>query len=714
MIFPMRWLSLLLCLLFATAAQAENISPWVGTGHARARLIAPDAVAGEVPFFLGVEVESQSDWHYYWANPGDSGIPTEVKLVAPEGFVAGPLHFPVPERFETEGLYNYGYAGKATFLLPVTPPKSLAGSVPVTVKLAMLICHDICVPEKAEFALTLTKGQAAAAKSAMEAPNLAAAQARIPQIWPDKSAIFMTSPEAKEITFNTVAPTEEAVSEWDLLVLTPGVTAISKAEHSGTDGGDVALTLPKGAVAAEDSVQAVITAKTTDGIKAWQVTYHRHGVVNAAIVSQENAATPQPEISAPSAALPAALPTNTPAPLGFGLAILFALIGGLILNAMPCVFPVLSLKALAIARKADAAPRVVRLHGLAYTAGVLLCFAVLGGGLLLLKAGGQSLGWGFQLQQPGFVSALCCLFLLMGLNLAGLFEWPLLGANTHGPDAQHHPYGASFFGGLLAALVATPCTAPFMAGALGAALTLPPLAAMAIFLALGIGLALPFLLLSVFPHLVRRMPKPGVWMQRLKEILAFPMFAAALWLLWVVAQQLGALGLAWNLAALFWVGLAAWAWRFVQFRAGSYRLLFGAAVLLVLGALLYQGAQDRVSAPMSHAGSIAFSAAEIEKLRAAGTPVFVDATAAWCLTCKVNERSSLNDEAVKQAFAAKGVVSMVADWTRENPAITEFLADFGRNGVPLYVYYPPQGKPALILPQLLTPRIVLDALESGE
>lgn len=694
-----------LALLLAPAAHAETATPWVETGHARVRLVSPDAIAADTPFFLAAEVESQPGWHYYWANPGDSGIPTEVKLTAPEGFISGPLHFPIPERFETEGLYNYGYEGAATFLLPVTPPKSLDDSVSVTAKYSMLICHDICVPEKAEFALTLTSGDAAAAKTAMDQAPFKEATAALPTI--EASHGRYDIDQSKVVFY---PPNDHALRErfngydtLDLMVRTPGVTGVGKAELLGGD--IIRFSLPKGSVEAPGSIDAMIVATGKEPKLATQITFDKDGVT----AKPADGAT----VENPNSAMPAALPTNAPAPIGFGLAILFALIGGLILNAMPCVFPVLSLKALAIARKADAAPRVVRLHGLAYTAGVLVCFVALGGGLLLLKAGGQSLGWGFQLQQPGFVSALCCLFLLMGLNLAGLFEWPLLGTDVHGPDAKHHPYGASFFGGLLAALVATPCTAPFMAGALGAALTLPPIAAMAIFLALGIGLALPFLLLSVFPHLVRKMPKPGVWMQRLKEILAFPMFAAALWLLWVVAQQLGAIGLAWNLAALFWVGLMAWGWRFVQFRAAPLRWIYLLFALFLLGVTLYQGAQDRTTAAIIHTGSVAYDARELERLRAAGTPVFVDATAAWCLTCKVNERTSLNDAAVEQAFAAKGVMLMVADWTREDPAITELLGSFGRNGVPLYVYYPP-NKPPLILPQLLTPRIVLDALENGE
>ncbi len=410
----------------------------------------------------------------------------------------------------------------------------------------------------------------------------------------------------------------------------------------------------------------------------------------------------------------AAPPAGDAMPVTFPLALLLALGGGLILNLMPCVLPVLSLKALKLAHYHGKARAHVRLEGVMYTLGILLCFSLLAGVLIVLKQTGEQIGWGYHMQSAAFVGMLALLLFAIGLNLSGVYELPVLLGNVE--VGQKHTLKKSFFTGVLATLVATPCTAPFMASAVGYGLTLPPLAGLSIFLALGFGLALPLLAISFFPALVSFLPKPGVWMEHFRQLLAFPMYASAIWLLWVLASQVGANGVAVILLAMLMLGFALWLRRLFAPQSRAYHLLAALLILLTLGLSakmlhVLDARQPDASAasPLSSHG-IAYSAEALARLRVEGTPVFIDATATWCITCQVNYRTSLSNAHVQQAFAQKNITFMVADWTRQNPEITALLASFGHSGVPLYVYYPAHGEPK-VLPQLLTPEIVLEAIE---
>ena len=701
-------LALLLCVLPSLAQAAPVQGEWAATEHTRVRLVAPEAVGSNTPFFLGVEVEIQPEWHTYWLNPGDSGIPTRVKTTLPEGFIAGPLHFPVPHRFEMEGLLNYGYTEKVVFLLPITPKDVKSGeSYEAKAQVDMLVCKDICVPEKAQLSVTLQGGDASSAEAAMEDDFFKTAIATIPKIHPEKQARY--SVENGRILFHLPLVPSSPEAQHDLFVLTQGVTEIGQPkEYATTPISQEPPSLALGTIEPGAQIDAVWMQAVHDRTpNLMQIRFYRD---DAAAVADQSALVEK---------APAAKKVNASAAkesLSFFAALLFALLGGLILNAMPCVFPILSLKALALARKAEAEHTEVRAHGFAYTLGVLICFATLGGLLLALQAGGRQIGWGFQLQSPGFVGAMASLFFLLGLNLLGVFEFPLFGTSLQVGTKESSK--SSFLTGVLAALVATPCTAPFMGSALGAAIGKPPAIAMGIFLALGLGMALPFLLLSFFPHWARCLPKPGLWMQRLKEILAFPMLAAALWLFWVMAQQVDALGLAWMLMALWFVGFGAWLWHVLQSSAPLRRRVALLAVFILWALALHMAGNPPLDYA-SHTNAAAlnyvlpnaesYSADRLEKLRADGRPVFIDATAAWCLTCKVNERGALSSDVVKQAFAEKNIAVLVADWTNEDAEITKLLGQFGRNGVPLYLYYPPQSEPK-ILPQLLTPTNILQAL----
>jgi thiol:disulfide interchange protein DsbD len=413
---------------------------------------------------------------------------------------------------------------------------------------------------------------------------------------------------------------------------------------------------------------------------------------------------------------------------GLIMAIGLALLGGLILNVMPCVFPVLSIKAMGVLRHASDR-RALRLSGLSYTAGVLVFVGLVAGALIALKAAGQEVGWGFQLQSPGFVAVMALLVFTLGLSLSGVFAvgGSMMGWGAGLADDRGGSVRGSFFTGALAALVATPCTAPFMGIALGFALTQPWPVALAVFLALGLGLALPYLALTFLPGAARLLPRPGAWMERLKQALAFPLYLTAAWLVWVLALQAGAGAVLALLVAMVLAAFAAWLYDIAQGLNGGRRGFARAACLAAgVGALALAlwpqaGAAPLPAAAANPGSGVArtadrlaaepFSFARLEELRAAGTPVFVNLTAAWCITCQVNERLALSSPRVAQVFSERGIVYLKGDWTNRDPEVTRLLESFGRSGVPLYLFYPPGDARAEILPQFLTESIVVDAVE---
>jgi thiol:disulfide interchange protein DsbD len=402
--------------------------------------------------------------------------------------------------------------------------------------------------------------------------------------------------------------------------------------------------------------------------------------------------------------------------MGVALVLLSALIGGLLLNLMPCVFPVLAMKALALVDHAKLAPRERVAGGLAYTAGVLACFLILGAVLLALKAGGAAVGWGFQLQNPALVALLAYVLFVAGLNLSGVFEFGGSFMGVGSSLASRSSMLGSFFTGMLAAVVATPCSAPFMAPAIGVALTQPAAIAMLTFVVLGLGLALPYLLLSFVPAVARALPKPGRWMGTLKQVLAFPMYASAAWMVWVLAQQAGADGVLEVLLGMTAVAFALWLWglRGAAGVARAVRIATVAIVLLASVGVALRVAPQRADAPLARAGELSepFTAARLEALRAAGKPIFVNLTAAWCITCKVNERLALSGPEFRSALRSGGYTYLKGDWTQQNPEITQVLSSFGRAGVPLYLVFPAHGAQAMVLPQLLTEAAVVQALNA--
>jgi thiol:disulfide interchange protein len=439
----------------------------------------------------------------------------------------------------------------------------------------------------------------------------------------------------------------------------------------------------------------------------------------------EVALTPGTVAAAPAGGLGAAASAGGATAIGFWGALVGALIGGLILNLMPCVFPVLSLKLLSLMqhqREAGAAAgRPLRAHGLAFAAGVVLSFLLLAGLLLALRAGGEQLGWGFQLQTPWVVAALAVLFVAIGLNLLGAFEFAFggrLASSAVAQRLQSDTLAGSFWTGVLAVVVAAPCTAPFMGAALGYAVSQPAAVALLIFAMLGVGMAIPYLLLTIFPALLARLPRPGAWMERFKQAMAFPMFATAVWLLWVLALQVDANGIGLVLAALVLVGLGAWATGLAQRGARGFRWVALLAAGLALYAVFAATRAPLQAAAVADSGASAsasqrawepWSAQRVAQLQAQGTPVFIDFTAAWCVTCQANKQLVLNRASVEQAFDLAGVVRLRADWTRRDDDITRELARYNRNGVPLYVLIDRKGR-AQVLPEVLTESALTQAL----
>lgn len=680
-------LRLLLSLLFLStpAWAAELASEPVKNEVATATLLAQsESVAPGDPFWVAVALDMPTDWHTYWINPGDTGLAASVTPQnLPEGVTLGPIHWPAPERFEVAGLINYGYHDDVLLLMPLSVPEAYdAASIPLQVKAEWLVCKDICIPESAELSLEIPVGSASP-PSARFTETVEALPGLL-----EKPAIY--NYDEKALWIDLLAANAENISE--AFLISESMATTDRPVITPTVGGGARLTYPRGPAPDDKGLKGLLIYQ--DG-SARQF--------NASV--SDHVSLPPPSANTP------VTDTNTvsapPTDITLPLALLLAFLGGLVLNLMPCVLPVLSLKVLGLVKKAGISRSAAAMQGLAYTAGILVSFLAVAGALIALQHGGTALGWGYQLQSPVFVLGLAAVMFGVGLNLSGVFTVPgVLGNLGQKTAAQETPLG-SFLTGVLATLVATPCTAPFMASAIGFALTLPPVAALAVFAALGLGLALPYLLVSLFPALRTWLPKPGAWMETFKQFLAFPMYATAAWLLWVLSTQSGPDALAIGFALLLLIGLLAWWSQHAITQTRKLALLF---TLSLLGGAMLAQVQEMDAAPLAAIQEVhePFSESRLQELRAAGKPVFVNATANWCITCKVNERLALSRESVQAHFRNAGITVLIADWTNRDAAIGEYLASFGRSGVPTYVYYPPQGEPVL-LPQLLTAASVVEA-----
>ncbi|MFE1602665.1 protein-disulfide reductase DsbD family protein [Methylobacterium sp. ID0610] len=695
------------------AAQAPRVNPKYAD-LVRAELVAePGAVAAGQPFTVGVRLVMKPHWHVYWRNPGDSGLAPEIAWALPPGFAAGAIAWPVPERIPVAGLMNFGFEGETLLTTTVTPPATLDGaSVTLRAKVSYLVCERECIPGEASVAASLPV--APPGTSVRPDPRhrdlFETARSQLPQPapWPAR-----VSAVGETLTLHLAAPGLKRETVRDVAFFPYSETLIehAAAQDVSIDAGGLHLALKLSNPAPSEPVSRL------DGVLALTEETGSGPVRHAFALGEEPAQT-APVQAAPARPIPAAAAPApaSDAPAGLWQAALLAFLGGILLNLMPCVFPVLSIKVLGLVRQAGESPARVRLHGLAYTAGVLAAFLGLAASLIGLRAGGAQIGWGFQLQSPLVVASLAYLLFGMGLSLSGVVH--LGGRFVAIGDGLTRRAGVegSFFTGVLATIVATPCTAPFMGAAVGFALTQGAALSLAVFAALGFGLALPVLLLTLWPAAVRRLPRPGAWMETLKGVLAFPLYATVAWLIWVLSQQLGSTGLFLALIGLVLVGFCAWVLERARLAGPRGRRIAQAAAVLgvvALGMLVAALDRDRAQAgPVAVAGGPEpFTRARLDSLLAEGRPVFVNMTAAWCITCQVNERTSLSGAAVRQAFRARDVAYLKGDWTNQNPEITRVLEAHGRSGVPLYLLYRGPGS-AEVLPQILTESIILAALDS--
>jgi len=692
-------LSTVLTLLFALAlgsvwatAATAAASGLVERPHIQVELVSlTDSVQPGTEARVGLRLVPEAGWHTYWKNPGDSGLATTLEWRLPEGVSATGIDWPYPDAIPFAHLINYGYNGE--HLLPVTVTVPAAMAPGETLRLAAradwLVCEEICIPGDAELILELPVSKPAPAVDEAVAGLFAWADQRRPQPvdWP---ARFST--DSGQLSVQVENATLTDATGWAFFSEDNNLVDHSTAPVLSAADGQLLVSQPLSPFVSHypDALTFVLVDKPAG--KAYRL-----DATAGALVSTGG------EL----------MQTADQLPLSWLTALALALLGGLLLNLMPCVFPVLSIKALGLVQGGG---KDQRGHGLAYTAGVVVSFAVLAAVLLALRAAGDAIGWGFQLQSPWIVGGLIYVLFALGLSLSGLFEFGGSLMNTGQGMTERGGVGGSFFTGVLACVVASPCTAPFMGAALGAAVLMPWPMAISVFVALGLGLALPILLFSFVPALAGLLPRPGSWMVTFKQLMAFPLYLAVVWLLWVLARQTDANGLAAVMVGL--VALAFSLWLVGKATAGGKKsTLRGLAVSLglvvALAALAAAARIDSEPATSATAWWEDYSPSRLAELQAdPDIAVFVNMTADWCLTCKVNESVALNKPSVRAAMEAQKVVYLKGDWTRRDAAITDYLAQFGRNGVPLYVAYPRNTGEPRVLPQVLTPGLVVEVIES--
>lgn len=671
------------------AAQSGVASAPVSAPHVTVQLFGRQAAASPSGTLgVGLFFKIEPSWHVYWKNAGDAGEPPKIDWVLPQGVTAGPLQFAAPKRLPLGPLMDYGYEGEVLFPAEIKLDGSLkpGATLPLVAHVSWLVCQERCLPGKADLKLNVP---VAAASSPADSQTLALFQrfeALLPQPLPvSAKAIFQPAGEGFRLQVITGQSESQAVffPEDEDAIDNPAPQKLTAT----VDG--FILDLKKGPYLTTQPTQLKGVVELAGG-RNYEFTAAA-GTVSAT-----------PVFAAGGKASGKILRTAA-----------FAFLGGLILNLMPCVFPVLFLKGLALVNSGNEERRALRLHGLVYTLGILCSFWVLVAVLLGLRAAGSTLGWGFQFQSPVFLALMAGLLFFLGLSLAGQFEIGLSLTSAGGELAQKQGFAGSFFTGVLAVVVATPCTAPFMGAAVGYALSASPVVTFAVFTALALGLAAPYLALTLQPAWTRLLPRPGVWMDYLKQAVSLPIFATVIWLLWVLAGSYGASLLATLLSGLLLLAVAGW--FLGRWPAKRWATLVATLILLAVVALDALAPRRFVAEPQSpaetgHSATQPWSAAAVARAQAAGQPVFVDFTASWCLSCQVNERVALSQPEVREAFAAHNVLVLKADWTRHDEAITTALTGLGRSGVPAYALYVPGESSPRLLPEVLTPGVVLEAL----
>jgi thiol:disulfide interchange protein len=653
-------------------------------------------------------------WHTYWKNPGDSGETTSIEWTFPKGFQENDILYPAPDKQPTGPLMNFGFSGQTILLTSITAPENLKKSTDpllISAKVSWLACHDICVPEVKEFSFTLniTDQESPSNNPALfetvrkSIPALKSWQGMIEE---KHQSIFIKFDVGDEIKkFEGATDYFFFPEEW-------GIIQNAAAQTVSIHENQLIIDIMR-------DTRALSEIETLNGVLTYRdITGARQSValsipVTPTTVATENSQAERPSVQAEETS--------------FAQAIFLALMGGLILNLMPCVFPVLSMKALSLVKMSEREQKHANLHGIFYTLGILSCFGGIAGLLIALQSAGQQIGWGFQLQNPIVILLLAYLLFIMALNLSGFFEiksGPL--ANIGHKLASKHGYKGTFFTGVLATIVATPCTAPFMATAMGYALTQSALISLSIFMALGLGLALPYLVLCFIPALRKSLPKPGAWMETFRQFMSFPLFLSVAWLIWVYAQQVdGGYGVLLGLSGLIFIAFSIWISRHEPQRQPWKTAVHSLSISSIILALLIaafshtnmSSSKTDLSQTIPHTP---YTKENFDTLLSGNNPIFVDMTAAWCITCKVNERIAINTDETQALFKSKNVELVIGDWTNQNPEITNYLASYGRNGVPLYVFYGArdtqtgQRPEPQILPQLLTSGLIADVINGEE
>lgn len=701
------FLGALFALIFSSGALAQPVN----TGHLTAELVSSaQGIAPGQTIHVALRQKIQKDWHTYWRNAGDSGEATKITWTLPPGWTASEFTWPTPHRLPVGPLVNYGYADEVLLPVALTAPADAKPGQIVTLRGAatFLVCADVCIPEDAALTLQLPVTPTAAPGDPKWGDRIAKVLADAPRP-AGLTGAFEKQGEALKLAIIGDALKGADFSGAYFYPFSGAVIDHAKPQQIERGPGGLTLTLTQGY-----GFQSPEPPQELSGVLALEGKAYEVSVSMGPLPAGASGLGPPPaRLSAPAGA----------ANLGLASAMVFALIGGLILNLMPCVFPVLAMKAASLAgHGGDQA--LARRQGVAFGVGVLATFLALAGLLIALRSAGAQLGWGFQLQDPPVVAALALLMLAVGLNLSGLFE---VGTSLQGVGsglAGRGGLGGSFFTGVLAVVVAAPCTAPFMGPALGWALTQPAVASLLVFLALGIGFALPFVAVAFVPGLLARLPRPGPWMDIFRKALAFPMYGTAVWLVWVLTVQAGSDAVPRVLAAAVLLALAAWLFGLAQRRAahggGAAPLTVAAAVVAVIavaGGAFWPAytlaGEVEAGGEAAKLDDEAYTPAKLAALRAEGRPVLVNYTAAWCVSCQVNDRVALSTKAVSEALARNNAVYLKADWTKKDAEIAAELASFGRAGVPLYLVYGAKGGEPAILPSILTQGMVVKALDAA-
>ncbi len=705
MVTQMKQSFLVLFLIFSAFTYAEEtFEPFDDPVHAEI-IYEKQSIQPGQPFWAGIRLSMDPGWHAYWKNPGDAGMTPDIQWSLPEGYQTSDLHWPTPTKFTAMDAVGYGYEDEVILLVKITPSQTSSSAAEIGADIRWVVCdHASCLPGGAEIQVTLPVSHSTPAIHTTHAQHFSKARKQLPK------PISSVNAHRKNGLITLQLDHPESINH-----------AIFYPEHSERVDASVEpvivdsnqIILKDANSANSEPLKGVLVINGKDALEITASLSANHGSDIAFNLDSESS-----QISDPHAYKG-----------GFFLAIALAFLGGLILNCMPCVLPVISFKVLSFVKMAGQSRTLIFKHGLAFSFGVLISFWTLAGVLLMLQSWGQTVGWGFQLQEPLFVGILAAIIFVFGLSLFGVFELGTGFASMAGQASTKNETGliGSFFSGILATAVATPCTGPFLGTAIGFAVTLPTLQAMMIFTSLGLGMASPYLMLGAFPSLLKYMPKPGNWMIAFKEIMGFIMVATVLWLIWVFGAQTDTLAMFFLLAGFFILSFGCWVFgkwgtpikkkstRLVSFAVTLACFILGGYTIVKASSITppQQEISDVAMADLSDPSAkwIKFSTEKLAHYQELGIPVFIDFTAKWCLICQANH-VVLEADSVKEKFKEKGVVKMLADWTRNDPEITNYLAKFGRNGVPLYVLFDgsPNAQP-VILPQVLSPDLVIGHLD---